>query len=165
MATEAQTAAEVARRYFEAIRNRDLEAMVAMWKPGGYGHIHGMADLRAPDGYRKWFKNLFSAFPDLELTALDIVAEGDKAAVRWRATGTFNGTARFEGMRPTGARIDTEGLDLLTIRDGRIEENRAYTNAAEMARQLGALPPTGSARERLMVGSLNAVTRVRRGRR
>jgi hypothetical protein len=68
-------------------------------------------------------------------------------------------------MRPTGARVDTEGLDLLTIRDGLIEENRAYTNAAELARQLGALPPVGSVRERVMVGSLNAATRVRRRRR
>ena len=31
-----------------------------------------------------------------------------------------------------------EGCDLLTIRDGLVRENRAYMNATEMARQLGA---------------------------
>ena len=32
---------------------------------------------------------------------------------------------------------------MLTIRDGRIQRNDAYMNGAEMARQLGALPPAG----------------------
>ena len=33
---------------------------------------------------------------------------------------------------------------MLTIRDGRIQRNDAYMNGAELARQLGALPPAGS---------------------
>ena len=94
----------------------------------------------------------------MRFEVLDIVAAGEQAAVRWRATGTFTGPGKFEGLSPTGARVELEGLDLLTIRDGRIQSNHAYTNGTEIGRQLGAMPPAGSVGERLMVGSVNART-------
>ena len=153
-----KSARQVATAYFEAIADRDIEAMMQLWEPGGYGHMYGMASLRAPDGYRQWFGNLFRAFPDFLFEVTDMVAYGDKAAVRWRARGTFNGPGKFEGLLPTGSRIELEGLDLLTIRDGLIRENRAYTNATEMARQLGAMPPAGSVGEKLMLGAVNLRT-------
>ena len=39
---------------------------------------------------------------------------------------------------------------MLTVRGGKIVRNDAYMNGAEMARQLGALPPAGSAAEKAM---------------
>jgi steroid delta-isomerase-like uncharacterized protein len=150
--------ASVARAYFEAIGRQDLDAMTQLWEPGGTGEIHGLVEVQVPDTFREWFGNLFEAFPDFKFEILELVAEGEKAAVRWRATGTFDGTASFEGMAPNGARADITGLDLLTIRDGRIHRNEAYLNGAEMARQLGAMPPSGSVAERVMLGAVNAKT-------
>ena len=154
------SAKQVATSYFEAIGNRDLDAMMALWEPGGYGHIYGMADLRAPDGYREWFGNMFRAIPDFKMSVIDMVAYGEKAAVRWGATGTFTGPGKFEGLIATGASINMEGLDLLTIREGLIRENFAYTNATELARQFGAMPPAGSVGERAMLGMVNVRTAV-----
>ena len=148
----------VAKEYFEAVGAQDLDKMVSMWEPGRTGRIYGMVELEAPDGYRAWFSNLFNAFPDFEFEILDLVASGEQAAVRWKATGTFTGPAKFEGLNPTGARVEIEGIDLLTVRDEKIQQNLAYTNATEIGRQLGAMPPAGSAGERLMVGSVNALT-------
>jgi hypothetical protein len=91
---------------------------------------------------------------------LDVLATGDKVAVRWRATGTFDGTVRFEGLAPNGSTVDIQGCDVLTIRDGRIHRNDAYMNGADMARQLGVLPPAGSLPERMMTGALNLKTRL-----
>jgi predicted ester cyclase len=124
-------AGSVARAYFEAIAERDLDAMTAFYEIGGTGEIHGLVELTAPHGYRAWFGNLFAAFPDFRFEILDVVAEGEQAAVRWRASGTFDGNARFEGMDPTGATIDISGCDLLTIRDGKIQRNEAYMNGAQ----------------------------------
>jgi predicted ester cyclase len=160
-ATKKASAKQVATAYFEAIAARDVDAMMELWEPGGYGYLYGMAALRAPEGYREWFGNmLFRAFPDFEMKVLDMVAYGEKAAVRWGATGTFAGPARFEGLEPNGARVEIEGLDLLTIRDGVIRENRAYTDSTEMARQLGAMPPAGSPGEKAMIGAVNLKTRA-----
>jgi steroid delta-isomerase-like uncharacterized protein len=155
--TEAET---VARAYFEAVANRDLDAMAAPWEPGAADVIHGVVEMRVPDELRTWFGGLFAAFPDFRFEVLDVLAGGDKAAVRWHATGTFDGSGRFEGLTPNGASVDLEGCDVLTVRDGRIQRNDAYMNGAEMARQLGALPPAGSAPEKAMTAVLNLKTRL-----
>ena len=151
-------AATVAREYFETIGRRDPDGMMEFWEPGGVGDIHGVAVLTAPTTYREWFAELFAAFPDWQFEILDLVAEGDQAAVRWRATGTFDGEGRFNGVDPNGARVDVTGCDMLTIRDGKIQRNEAYMNGMEMAQQLGLLPPQGSAAERAMTAAFNLKT-------
>jgi steroid delta-isomerase-like uncharacterized protein len=162
------SAKQVATAYFDAIAARDLDAMVACWEPGSVDSLYGMADLRVPEDLRAWFGSLFRAVPDFSMSVVDMVAYGEKAAVRWAATGTFNGTGKFEGLAPNGARVEMEGLDLLTIRDGLVHENHAYTNGLELGRQLGAFPPAGSVGERAMLGAINARTaaasRLRRAR-
>ena len=152
------SAKQVATAYFDAIRERDLDAMVACWKTGSTDRLYGMADLSVPSDLRAFFGSMFRAFPDFEMVVEDMVAYGDKAAVRWRATGTFTGREKFQGLAATGASIEIEGLDLLTIEDGLIVDNRAFTDASELARQLGAMPPQGSAGEKAMLGMVNART-------
>ena len=158
MAPAKRSAKQVATAYFEAIAAKDLDAMVEVWAPGGIDHFYGMADLPAPDGIRQFFSEMFATIPDFSMSVTDMVAYGDKAAVRWTATGTFNGKGRFQGIAPTGASVSLEGLDLFTIEDGLIQENFAYTNGMEMARQMGIMPPLGSAQDRAMLGAMNAKT-------
>jgi len=164
-ATEQTEAGAVARAYFEAVAERDLDAMVSFYEPGGTGELHGLVELVAPHSYRAWFANLFAAFPDFRFEILDVVGEGEKAAVRWRATGTFDGSTRFEGMDPTGATVDLTGCDVVTVRNGKIHRNDAYMNGAQMAQQLGALPPAGSRAERATLAALNLKTRLARALR
>ncbi len=165
MAPVAQTeksVSKIAREYFEAAGTRDVSKMMEFWQPGGKAHIYGMATLVAPEGYHEWFGAVFRAVPDIEFEVLDVIAEGEKAVVRWRARGTFDGEGKVEGLSPTGAKVELEGLDLLTIRDGLVQENLAYTNGVEMGRQMGAMPAKGSAGERLMLGAANARTAITR---
>lgn len=155
-----QNTAAIAETYFTAVSDHDLETMTSLWEPGGVGEIHGLLELVVPESYRAWFGNLFAAVPDFELEIVEIVAKGEKAAVRWRATGTFDGTARFEGLAPNGAKLDLAGCDVIAVRDGKLYRNDVYMNAAEMMRQLGALPPAGSAAENALIATLNAKTRI-----
>jgi predicted ester cyclase len=153
-------AAAVGRAYFDAVAARDVEAMAACWQPGGIDELHGLASLRAPEGVKEWFSNTFRAVPDFHMEVLDLIASGEQVAVRWHMTGTFDGEAKFEGAIATGAKIDITGCDVLTVRDGKIHHNDAYLNGMQMARQLGVLPPQGSAQERAMIGATNVKTRL-----
>lgn len=150
------TTADVARGYFDAVAARDPEAIAAWYEPGSIDRLVGMAELRAPDDVREWFTALFVAIPDFRFEVLDLVAEGDRAAVRWRSRGTFDGTGKFEGIAPTGATLDVEGFDLLTVADGKLTSNQAYINGMDMARQMGVLPPAGSLADRAMLAATNA---------
>jgi predicted ester cyclase len=109
---------------------------------------------------REYFGSIFAAVPNFKIEVTDMVAEGDQVAVRWRATGVFDGSGKFQGLTPNGKSIDLEGCDLLTVRNGKIVSNHAYTNGMEFARQVGALPAAGSAQERAMAAALNAKTAV-----
>jgi steroid delta-isomerase-like uncharacterized protein len=153
-------AAAVGRAYFDAVAARDVDAMVACWEPGAIDELHGLATLRAPDEIRNWFANTFRAVPDFAFEVLDLIAAGEKVAVRWQMTGTFTGDARFEGAIATGERIDISGCDVLTVRGGKIARNDAYLNGMQMAQQLGLLPPKGSGQEKALLGLTNLKTRL-----
>ena len=148
----------VAREYFAALGAHDTAAAAALWKPGSTDRLAGMVELRVPDEFERWFQGVFDAFPDFSFEVLTLVAAKENVAVRWRLSGTFDGSGRFEGMNPNGARIEIEGCDMLTVRDGLIVDNYGYTNGTELARQLGAMPPQGSAAERGMIAAFNAKT-------
>ncbi len=159
-ASEQTEAESVARAYFDAVTKRDVAAMVACWEPGSPDVLHGVAELTVPADLEAWFGNLFAAFPDFRFEVIDVIAGDEKAAVHWHATGTFDGSGRFEGLIPNGAGVDLQGCDVVTVRNGKVVRNDAFLNGAEMARQLGALPPAGSLPERALSGALNAKTRA-----
>jgi glyoxylase-like metal-dependent hydrolase (beta-lactamase superfamily II)/predicted ester cyclase len=159
---QAQETARVAREYFEALGRGEADAPRRFYATDGRGHIHGVVGPASAGEASAFFATVFGAFPDWRFEVLDLVAEGDRAAVRWRARGTFAGPSSFLGFEPTGARVDLEGADMVWVRDGRIVRLEAYMNGAELAQQLGALPPQGSVAEQRMAKAFNARTRMRR---
>jgi glyoxylase-like metal-dependent hydrolase (beta-lactamase superfamily II)/predicted ester cyclase len=149
-------------RYFDAVAARDVDAMVACWRPGTLDRLHGQADLVAPDGIRAYFTELFAALPDAHFEVLATTTQDDRCAVRWRMRGTFAGPGTFQGFAPTGARIDVEGCDVVRVEDGLIVGNEAYTDGMTIARQIGALPPRDSGAERGLTAAANLRTRLMR---
>ncbi len=156
------TPATVAQAYFDALTRHDLDAACECWAPGGVGRIIGQAELVAPGGVRTYFGEVFAAFPDFALELLDATAQDERCAVRWRARATFAGPGSFQGIAPTGARVELEGCDVLVVRDGLIQSNDAYLDNATLARQLGLLPPVGSAGEQRLTAAFNTKTRLAR---
>ena len=119
MATETQTAEtteQIARDYFARVAARDPDGMMEFWEPGKGANIHGLVELVVPDSYRAWFADLFAAIPDLDFEVEEVVADETRAAVRWRARGTFKGTTQLEGFDPNGAAIEMVGLTGLRSR-------------------------------------------------
>jgi steroid delta-isomerase-like uncharacterized protein len=154
--------ADVATRYFDALAARDIDAAVAMWAPGGVERIVGQREMTAPADIRALLGELFGAFPDLRYELLDVTAAEGRAAVRWRARGTFAGPGAFQGFVANGARLEMEGCDLLTVNaDDKIEHLDAYLDSGDVARQLGVLPPAGSRAETNLTKLANVRTRAR----
>jgi hydroxyacylglutathione hydrolase len=150
----------VARRYFAAIDARDLDLAVSLWADGGRENVRGQVDVLAPEGVREFIGGLIGALPDLEMQVVSTTSEGDRCGVQWRLTGTFAGADGFGGIAPTGSRVTLEGFDLLTVRDGLIHSNDAFSDSMTFARQIGMLPPQGSSAEQRMMGAFNAKSRL-----
>jgi glyoxylase-like metal-dependent hydrolase (beta-lactamase superfamily II)/predicted ester cyclase len=153
-------AESVARRYFEAISARDLDAAVALWAEGGRENVRGQVDVQAPEGVREFIGGLLEAVPDLRFEIVSMTTEDDRCAVQYRIAGTFAGPGSLAGIAPTGHPIVIEGIDLLTVRDGLIQSNDAFPNSIALPRQIGMLPPQGSSADQRLTGAFNAKTRA-----
>ena len=148
--------------YFDALARHDLDAIAAAWAPDGHCHVSGQADAAGPDGVRAYWAELFGAVPDMRIQIDELIAEGDQVAVKWSATGTFAGPGSYQGIEPTYAHLDLEGLDLFRLRDGQILREDAFTDGTTFARQIGLLPPSGSNAEQRMAKAFNGQAKVRR---
>lgn len=158
----ASTDAEaVARRYFAAITARDLEGAIGCWQPGGREVVRGIVDAPAPEGVREFIGGMLAAIPDLRFEVVETTTEGERCAVQWRLTGTFAGEP-FLGFVATGTRVELEGCDVLTVRDGLIVSNDAYSDGMTFARQAGIMPPKDSKQDLGMQRAANARTRMAR---
>jgi len=88
------------------------------------------------DGVRQVVAMFRGAFPDLEITLDEVIAEGDVVA----ASSTLRGTQRgdFLGVPATGRPVSISSLTMVRIVDGRLVESRVKNDTAELMRQLAA---------------------------
>jgi len=156
-------AAQIATGYFEALGRQDLDAAVAVWKPGAVDRLVGDRELTAPDGIRAYFGEVFAAFPDFALSIIETTASDARVAVRWRAEATFAGPGSFYGFAPNHARVTIEGCDVVTVEDGLIVHNDAYSDSGDIARQLGLLPANGSPAQKRIAKVSNLRTKAALG--
>ena len=113
-------AREVARRWFEEVWNaRRAESIDELMAAEACGHVEG-GEVRGPDGFRQMRSVFLNALPDVRIEIEDIVAEGNRAAVRWRAVGTHTGDGF--GIPPTRRRIDIRGTTWVVVQDGKLIE-------------------------------------------
>jgi glyoxylase-like metal-dependent hydrolase (beta-lactamase superfamily II)/predicted ester cyclase len=154
------SAESVARRYFGAIGERDLDAAVALWAEGGRDNIRGQMDVIAPEGVRAFLGEILGATPDLSFEVISTTTQDERCAVQYRISGTFAGPGTLSGIQPTGARFVVEGVDLLTVSDGLIQANEAFPDSIAIPRQLGLMPPQGSSAEQHLTSAFNAKTRL-----
>jgi len=99
------------------------------------GQGNGRADLKAR------VAALHNAFNPFRFTVEDVIAEGDRVAVRWTNTGTDNGG--FMGIPPTGKEFGIAGIDIHVVRDGRLAEHWHVVDLLGQMQQLGLIPAPG----------------------
>src|SRR5262245_917531 len=84
--------------------------------------------------------------PDLTVEILDMVATGDKIAIRARFSGTDSGKGWGApmGVPATGKPFSIEGIDVVAIDDdGRFIEHYGLFDVPTMMQQLGLMPAPG----------------------
>jgi steroid delta-isomerase-like uncharacterized protein len=117
--------------------------------------------LRGRDEVRAYFAAAFAALPDFHIQAERIAGDEEIVFVRWHLTGTHSGAA-WMGIEPTGKRLELDGMDCFTIRDGLVVHNHVIYDTASFARQIGMLPAQGSAADRTMTAAFNLRTQLRK---
>jgi steroid delta-isomerase-like uncharacterized protein len=167
-----------------AASSLDLQAFCARYMASWNDHDPGaMADLLTQDivwedpalpeaargvaAVQDFMRAGWVAFPDLRFDETDHPhrsAEGDQVAWRWRMRGTMSGPLDPPGFAPTGRSMEVEGVDLWTMRDGRIARYRAFYDLNDLARQLAIAPAAGSRAEKAVVALQRLQARMLRRR-
>src|SRR5215204_3849506 len=107
---------------------------------GDFGRTEEIVDPEAPDNELlpddppakliDTFKEIFSeareGFPDLSITVEDVMAEGDKVTARVTMRGTHQG--EFQGIAPTGKRVEVKAIDMFRIENGKIVEHWGHAD-------------------------------------
>ena len=96
-------------------------------------------EVRGIEGAKQFAATYREPFPDLQNTIEDMVAEGDKVVVRFRARGTHQGETEAFGP-PTGKWMEMTGITIKRLSEGKIVEAWTNFDALGMMQQLGLLP-------------------------
>ncbi len=78
------------------------------------------------DIFKETFSEAREGFPDLTIAVEDVMAEGDKVTARVTMRGTHSG--EFQGIAPTGKRVEVKAIDMFRIEDGKIVEHWGHAD-------------------------------------
>jgi steroid delta-isomerase-like uncharacterized protein len=142
MSTEESTA--VVRRFLdEVISKGNMAALDETCAPDLVWHGGSVGEFRSLDEFKRGVSPFFSAFPDLHVTADDVLSEGDKVVCRYTWDGTHRGD--FFGVPATSRRVTVSGMSVYRVAGGKIVEEWWLEDLLGLMQQLGAIPAPGQA--------------------
>ena len=125
----------LARRWFEELFSRgDVDTANEILSAEFVDHLP-REEERGIEELKHYVSIYRTAFPDIEDTVEDIVAEGDKVVVRWRSRGTHQG--EFMGVAPTGRHVAFTGMRLFRIAGVVMAESWVNIDERGLQEQLG----------------------------
>jgi steroid delta-isomerase-like uncharacterized protein len=115
------------RRWFEQVWNEKSEAAIdEMLSPQGKSHGFPEADsvLVGTEAFKAVHRTFCGAFPDVHVDVVEIVAEGDRVAVRWRVSMTHLGD--HLGFPASGKKETMAGSTFAIVKGSQIVDGWNY---------------------------------------
>jgi uncharacterized protein (TIGR02246 family) len=141
-------------RWHDAWNAHDPARVAALCTPDVVLEQPSAPTTRGRAGVEASVRQLATASDDYRFETVGtpfLSADGRAAIVVWHMVGTSTGPLVPPGFAPTGRQVSLDGDDHWEFRDGLMARCRILFDANEMAVQLGAAPPPGSAGERAAV--------------
>jgi steroid delta-isomerase-like uncharacterized protein len=127
----------LARRWFEEVWNQGRESSIdELFHPQGnaYGFPEPDSVLIGPEGFKTIHRVFHNAFGNIRIAIDDLIAEGDKVAVRWTCTMVHNGEGL--GFPATGKNVAFPGSSFIHCREGQISDGWNFMDLTRMTQQL-----------------------------
>jgi steroid delta-isomerase-like uncharacterized protein len=128
------------RRAIKGFWNQGNMALLdEFWAPNYVNHDPTNPEVRDLEGFKQWVIAARTAFPDLNVTIDDLIAEGDKVVTRWTVRGTHKG--EFGKIPATGKQVTFTGITISRFVDGKTVESWWSDDDLGLMQQLGVIPP------------------------
>jgi steroid delta-isomerase-like uncharacterized protein len=128
-------------QWFDEVWNQGREEMIdeLLAKDAPiFGLGEGDVDVRGPSGFKPFFRNFRTSFPDLKIRIEDCIAEADKAVARVVFEGTHSGDGL--GVPATGRRVRVAGIVIVYSSEGKLIAGWNSWDKLGLLRQIGAIP-------------------------
>ena len=118
----------IARRVYEIISTGDFDRAAEIVDSEAPDNELRPGDPPAKliDTFKETFSEAREGFPDLTISIEDVMAEGDWVTARVTMRGTHRG--EFQGIAPTGKRVEVRAIDMFRIEDGKIVERWGHAD-------------------------------------
>lgn len=133
MSTDSNIEAQQA--FGAAVNEGRLDAFDQLVTPDSVDHDPGPGQGPGPQGYRDFFTEMRTAFPDLHVEVEHVTAADDDVAFAYTLTGTHQGP--FQGNEPTGKSFSVRGVQISRFENGLLAERWGSTDEAGIMKQLG----------------------------
>lgn len=133
-----QNKAAVRRWFDEGFNKQNLDEFDHYFSPNLVNHELPPTMPQGREGTKVFASMFFTAYPNIQLTLEDLVAEGDKIVARWSARGTHNGD--LMGIPPTGKEVLITGIAIDRFENGKAVEHWEVFDQLGMMQQLGVIP-------------------------
>jgi steroid delta-isomerase-like uncharacterized protein len=121
-------------------RDGDLDSLDETYSQDYVGHAPPFPDIEGLQAAKGFGMGYRQAFPDIQTTTEDLIAEGDKVVVRWTTSGTHLGDTEVFGPA-TGNRIEITGITIQRFdEEGKIAEGWTNADMLGQMQQLGMAP-------------------------
>ncbi len=131
-------AKDVVTAYIDRVWNRcDLRALDEL-TTADFTYQLAEQPPRGREAMGEFLKATHAAFPDWQVEIVQVVAEDDSVAVRWRGRVTHRGA--FHGIPATGRKIAVSGINMYVVEEGRVKREWEQTDSLGILHQIGALP-------------------------
>lgn len=87
-----------------------------------------------PEGVERFVSQFLLSFPDLQHTVEEMIADGDRVAVRFTAQGTHSGT--WMNFAPTGKSVQYTGVTWARVVDSKVVEHHTWWDKAGLIEQI-----------------------------
>ncbi len=123
------------------INEGNVETAVETFAEDAVDHDPASGQGKGREGFKQFWTTITTAFPDAHLEPRHEVVDDDHVVVAYTLTGTHEG--EFEGIVPTGKKIEVNGIQIGRFEDGKLVERWGSSDELGIMKQLGAEPQTG----------------------
>ena len=132
----------IVRRWVEEGWNKGNMAIVdQIYAPNFTQHEPAPETIKNSEALKHYVNAYLTAFPDLNLSIEDLIAEEDKVVWRFKSSGHQNGP--FMGIPATGKTGNITGIVIFRLENSRIVEAWVNIDALGLLQQLGVIPMPG----------------------
>jgi steroid delta-isomerase-like uncharacterized protein len=123
-------------RLGEAINSGNLEVLREVFAPTVIDRDPDPNQGLGPEGFIQFFTGFRAAFPDLNISVEQLVADDDNVAIAYTITGTHQGD--LMGIPATGRSIKARGVQIARFENGQIVERWGSSDQLGILQQIGA---------------------------